>query len=194
MAYSALIGSSTAFVGNSHERASDRFKVSYGNGTRLDFCRIGSSLRNASSLQKSSVRRFQHVRATVTEVPPTVQKLSNKEKIKVGINGFGRIGRLILRIATTRDDMEVVAVNDPFIDAKYMAYMLKYDSTHGIFNGTIKVVDDSTLEINGKNIIAVWILCNDCNGSSEVFFHILGFKCNQCDSYNTRTIASPAVP
>ncbi|RRT46776.1 hypothetical protein BHE74_00032085, partial [Ensete ventricosum] len=66
--------------------------------------------------------------------------------------GFGRIGRLVLRIATTRDDIEVVAVNDPFIDAKYMAYMFKYDSTHGIFKGTIKVVDGSTLEINGKRI------------------------------------------
>ncbi|THU65108.1 hypothetical protein C4D60_Mb05t00170 [Musa balbisiana] len=65
---------------------------------------------------------------------------------------FGRIGRLVMRIATTRDDIEVVAVNDPFIDAKYMAYMLKYDSTHGVFKGTIKVVDESNLEINGKRI------------------------------------------
>uniref|UniRef100_A0A251SBX2 glyceraldehyde-3-phosphate dehydrogenase (phosphorylating) n=1 Tax=Helianthus annuus TaxID=4232 RepID=A0A251SBX2_HELAN len=51
-----------------------------------------------------------------------------------------------------RDDIEVVAVNDPFIDSKYMAYMLKYDSTHGPFKGTITVVDESTLEINGKHI------------------------------------------
>ncbi|KAL4554505.1 hypothetical protein LXL04_039336 [Taraxacum kok-saghyz] len=65
---------------------------------------------------------------------------------------FGRIGRLVLRIATFRDDIEIVAVNDPFIDAKYMAYMLKYDSTHGLFQGTIDVVDESTLEINGKQI------------------------------------------
>ncbi|KAM0048297.1 putative glyceraldehyde-3-phosphate dehydrogenase (phosphorylating) [Helianthus debilis subsp. tardiflorus] len=50
-----------------------------------------------------------------------------------------------------RDDIEVVAVNDPFIDSKYMAYMLKYDSTHGPFKGTITVVDESTL-INGKHI------------------------------------------
>ncbi|XP_035837006.1 glyceraldehyde-3-phosphate dehydrogenase GAPCP2, chloroplastic-like, partial [Helianthus annuus] len=73
-------------------------------------------------------------------------------KTKVGINGFGRIGRLVLRIATFRDDIEVVAVNDPFIDSKYMAYMLKYDSTHGPFKGTIWVVNESTLEINGKHI------------------------------------------
>ncbi|KAL2937939.1 Glyceraldehyde-3-phosphate dehydrogenase GAPCP1 chloroplastic, partial [Bienertia sinuspersici] len=57
--------------------------------------------------------------------------------------GLGRIGRLVLRVATSRDDLEVVAVNDPFIDAKYMPYL---------FKGTIKVVDDSTLEINGKQV------------------------------------------
>ncbi|KAK6133109.1 hypothetical protein DH2020_033148 [Rehmannia glutinosa] len=67
-------------------------------------------------------------------------------------SGFGRIGRLVLRIATFRDDIDVVAVNDPFIDAKYMAYMFKYDSTHGPYKGTIRVVDESTLEINGKQI------------------------------------------
>ncbi|KAL4038053.1 hypothetical protein IC575_001658 [Cucumis melo] len=66
--------------------------------------------------------------------------------------GFGRIGRLVLRNATSRDDIDVVAVNDPFVDAKYMAYMFKFDSTHGNFKGTIKVMDDSTLEINGKQI------------------------------------------
>ncbi|XP_062103290.1 glyceraldehyde-3-phosphate dehydrogenase GAPCP2, chloroplastic-like [Humulus lupulus] len=76
-------------------------------------------------------------------------------KSKVGINGFGRIGRLVLRVAIFRDDIDVVAVNDPFIDAKYMAYMFKYDSTHGLFKGSIKVVDDSTLEINGKQIKVV---------------------------------------
>ncbi|BBN69157.1 glyceraldehyde-3-phosphate dehydrogenase of plastid 2, partial [Prunus dulcis] len=76
-------------------------------------------------------------------------------KTKVGINGFGRIGRLVLRVATSRDDIEVVAVNDPLVDAKYMAYMFKYDSTHGVFDGSISVVDDSTLEINGKTIKVV---------------------------------------
>ncbi|XP_039160959.1 glyceraldehyde-3-phosphate dehydrogenase GAPCP2, chloroplastic [Eucalyptus grandis] len=102
------------------------------------------------SFQKSSVRSIQPVRATAVDVRPIVLNGSNKTKI--GINGFGRIGRLVLRIATARDDIDVVAVNDPFIDAKYMAYMLKYDSTHGVFTGTINVVDDSTLEINGKQI------------------------------------------
>ncbi|KAF6136543.1 hypothetical protein GIB67_015999 [Kingdonia uniflora] len=66
--------------------------------------------------------------------------------------GFGRIGRLVLRVATNRDDIDVVAINDPFIDAKYMAYMFKYDSTHGVFDGTLKILDESTLEINGKQV------------------------------------------
>ncbi|XP_062113972.1 glyceraldehyde-3-phosphate dehydrogenase GAPCP2, chloroplastic-like [Humulus lupulus] len=71
------------------------------------------------------------------------------------LSRFGRIGRLVLRVAIFRDDIDVVAVNDPFIDAKYMTYMFKYDSTHGLFKGSIKVVDDSTLEINGKQIKVV---------------------------------------
>ncbi|PIA37693.1 hypothetical protein AQUCO_03000323v1 [Aquilegia coerulea] len=102
---------------------------------------------------KCSGRSIQPVRATATERPPTIPKSWSSGKTKIGINGFGRIGRLVLRIATSRDDIEVVAVNDPFIDAKYMAYMFKYDSTHGIFDGTINVIDASTLEINGKKVI-----------------------------------------
>ena len=54
---------------------------------------------------------------------------------KIGINGFGRIGRLALRAAMTHDDVEVVAVNDPFMSPDYMAYMLRYDSMHGKFQG-----------------------------------------------------------
>uniref|UniRef100_A0A803N6Y2 Glyceraldehyde-3-phosphate dehydrogenase n=2 Tax=Chenopodium quinoa TaxID=63459 RepID=A0A803N6Y2_CHEQI len=95
---------------------------------------------------------MQQIKATAVEILPAVKNLKSGGKTKVGINGFGRIGRLVLRVATSRDDLEVVAVNDPFIDAKYMAYMFKYDSTHGLFKGTIKVVDDSTLEINGKQV------------------------------------------
>ncbi|GAX85806.1 hypothetical protein CEUSTIGMA_g13221.t1 [Chlamydomonas eustigma] len=59
-------------------------------------------------------------------------------KIRVGINGYGRIGRLVHRSILSREDIEVVAINDPFIDAEYMAYMLKYDSVHGQFNGSSK--------------------------------------------------------
>jgi glyceraldehyde 3-phosphate dehydrogenase len=70
--------------------------------------------------------------------------------IKIGINGFGRIGRLVFRAATKRDDMEVVAIND-LIDVEYIAYMLKYDSTHGRFDGTVDVADGN-LVVNGKTI------------------------------------------
>ena len=70
--------------------------------------------------------------------------------IKIGINGFGRIGRLVFRAATQRDDMEVVAIND-LIDVDYIAYMLKYDSTHGRFDGTV-AVESGNLVVNGKTI------------------------------------------
>ncbi|KAJ9220262.1 hypothetical protein DTO027B5_1224 [Paecilomyces variotii] len=70
---------------------------------------------------------------------------------KIGINGFGRIGRLICRIAAEHDGVQVVAANDPFIQPAYAAYMLKYDSTHGRFKGTIEV-DGSDLVVNGQRI------------------------------------------
>ncbi|BCK03571.1 type I glyceraldehyde-3-phosphate dehydrogenase [Vibrio cholerae] len=70
--------------------------------------------------------------------------------IKVGINGFGRIGRFVFRAAQERNDIEVVGIND-LIDVDYMAYMLKYDSTHGRFNGTVEV-KDGNLIVNGKTV------------------------------------------
>ncbi|HCR3556926.1 TPA: glyceraldehyde-3-phosphate dehydrogenase [Morganella morganii] len=70
--------------------------------------------------------------------------------IKVGINGFGRIGRIVFRAAQERSDIEIVAIND-LLDADYMAYMLKYDSTHGRFNATVEV-KDGHLVVNGKTI------------------------------------------
>ncbi|OJK04862.1 glyceraldehyde 3-phosphate dehydrogenase GpdA [Aspergillus aculeatinus CBS 121060] len=70
---------------------------------------------------------------------------------KVGINGFGRIGRIVFRNAINSGDVEVVAVNDPFIETHYAAYMLKYDSTHGKFNGTIETYEQG-LVVNGKKI------------------------------------------
>lgn len=71
--------------------------------------------------------------------------------ITIGINGFGRIGRLVLRIALQRSDIKVVAVNDPFIAPEYAAYMFKYDSTHGRFKGEVTSKDDS-LVIDGQSI------------------------------------------
>jgi len=84
--------------------------------------------------------------STVTRASkdPVVNALSevlpaaSGEKIRVGINGFGRIGRLVMRASLVRDDIEVVAVNDPFVTADYMAYMFKYDTVHGQFAGDAK--------------------------------------------------------
>lgn len=69
---------------------------------------------------------------------------------KIGINGFGRIGRLVFRSAVEQSDIEVVGIND-LVDVDYMAYMLKYDSTHGKFNGTVDV-KDGNLVVNGKTV------------------------------------------
>ena len=71
-------------------------------------------------------------------------------KIRVGINGFGRIGRFVFRAAAERNDIEVVGIND-LMDIEYMAYMLKYDSTHGRFKGTVDVIDGQ-LVVNDKVI------------------------------------------
>ena len=71
---------------------------------------------------------------------------------KVGINGFGRIGRFVFRASTKRDDIEVVAIND-LLPVDYMAYMLKYDTMHGHFNGTVDYdMEKSLLIVNGKEI------------------------------------------
>ena len=70
-------------------------------------------------------------------------------KTKIGINGFGRIGRLVFRAALTHDDVEVVGLNDPFMNPEYMAYMLKYDSVHGKFPGEVSS-EDGALVVNGK--------------------------------------------
>jgi len=72
--------------------------------------------------------------------------------IKVGINGFGRIGRLVFRAAQERNDIQVVAVNDPFMDVDYMVYMLKYDSVHGQFQGTAEA-KDGKMFVNGKEVV-----------------------------------------
>jgi len=70
--------------------------------------------------------------------------------LKIGINGFGRIGRLVFRESVKRDDVEVVAIND-LLDVEHLAYLLEYDSVHGRFDGTVKV-KDGHLEVNGKTV------------------------------------------
>jgi len=71
-------------------------------------------------------------------------------KIKVGINGFGRIGRLAFRAALKRNDIEIVGIND-LLDADYIAYMLRYDTIHGKFDGNVEV-KDGKLVVNGQSI------------------------------------------
>ncbi|HCX23364.1 MAG: type I glyceraldehyde-3-phosphate dehydrogenase [Flammeovirgaceae bacterium] len=71
-------------------------------------------------------------------------------KVKIGINGFGRIGRLVFRVAAERENIEIVGIND-LLDVEYIAYMLKYDSTHGQFKGTVEV-KDGKLVVNGSEI------------------------------------------
>jgi glyceraldehyde 3-phosphate dehydrogenase len=70
--------------------------------------------------------------------------------MKIGINGFGRIGRLVFRVAANRPDVEVVAIND-LLDVEHLAYLLKYDSVHGRFNGDVEV-KDGNLVVNGKTV------------------------------------------
>jgi len=73
--------------------------------------------------------------------------------VKLGISGFGRIGRLVCRAACMKEGADVVAVNDPFCDVKYAAYLFKYDSTHGIYKGDVSF-DEATSEliVDGKKI------------------------------------------
>ncbi|MFM1547919.1 MAG: type I glyceraldehyde-3-phosphate dehydrogenase [Lentisphaeria bacterium] len=71
--------------------------------------------------------------------------------IKMGINGFGRIGRLVFRATANNPNVQVVGINDPFIDLDYMEYMLKYDTVHGRFDGEISI-SDGKLVVNGEEI------------------------------------------
>ncbi|MDE3743543.1 type I glyceraldehyde-3-phosphate dehydrogenase [Maribacter polysaccharolyticus] len=71
-------------------------------------------------------------------------------KLKIGINGFGRIGRLVFRVAAKNDNVEVVAIND-LLDVDHLAYLLEYDSVHGKFDGTVEV-KDGNLIVNGKTV------------------------------------------
>ncbi|EOD10730.1 Glycerinaldehyde-3-phosphate dehydrogenase, phosphorylating, NAD+-dependent [Emiliania huxleyi CCMP1516] len=80
--------------------------------------------------------------------------------VKMGISGFGRIGRLVCRAAVLKDGAEVVAVNDPFCDVKYAAYLFKYDSTHGIFSEDVSYDEASSTLIAGKATIKFYAVKN----------------------------------
>ncbi|MCL2083287.1 MAG: type I glyceraldehyde-3-phosphate dehydrogenase [Oscillospiraceae bacterium] len=72
--------------------------------------------------------------------------------IKIGINGFGRIGRLVFRAGLNNPNIEFVAINDPFMSPDYMAYMLKYDTVHGRFDGQVSY-DDNSITVNGRKVL-----------------------------------------
>jgi len=85
-------------------------------------------------------------------------------KIKIGINGFGRIGRLVARVALQSDDIELVAVNDPFISTDYMTYMFKYDTVHGQWKHNEISVKDSKTLLFGQKPVAVF----GCRNPEEI--------------------------
>ncbi|KAJ6350527.1 hypothetical protein OIU78_006646, partial [Salix suchowensis] len=134
MAFSTLLRSTPAATLIEASRSdfspspSDRFKVSSISLNSSKSIFGTSVLTGSSSVHTCSGRSIQPIKATATEIPPTVLRSRADGKTKIGINEvnstiiqvFGRIGRLVLRVATFRDDIDVVAVNDPFIDAKYM--------------------------------------------------------------------------
>ena len=75
--------------------------------------------------------------------------MQSTNQVQLGINGFGRIGRLVTRAALSQKNVRLVAINDPFMEIDYMVYQLKYDSVHGRFDGTVSKKDDGHLLING---------------------------------------------
>ncbi|MGA0155454.1 MAG: glyceraldehyde 3-phosphate dehydrogenase NAD-binding domain-containing protein, partial [Flavobacteriaceae bacterium] len=72
------------------------------------------------------------------------------QTLKIGINGFGRIGRMVFRAAAKRQDVEVVAIND-LLDIDHLVYLLKYDSVHGNFDGTVEIQGENIV-VNGKTV------------------------------------------
>ncbi|KAL3149021.1 hypothetical protein ABBQ32_001869 [Trebouxia sp. C0010 RCD-2024] len=127
----------------------------------LQKCSTDASSRSLIRTRKSqivraptralNIRADGSIKAVAIDQPPTSTSTGGKEKVKIGINGFGRIGRLVTRAAMESDDIDVVAINDPFIDGEYMAYMMRYDSVHGRFPGEVSG-DKDGLHINGHTI------------------------------------------
>lgn len=120
----------------------------------MPLSRQALSSRNPAVLTKAAARSRKErvIRAALAEPPTSAYQVPETTgKIKIGINGFGRIGRLVMRVALMRPDVEVVAVNDPFLDPDYMSYMLQYDSVHGRLDAAL-THDDKTFSVNGSKI------------------------------------------
>mmetsp|Transcript_40234 Transcript_40234/g.102993 ORF Transcript_40234/g.102993 Transcript_40234/m.102993 type:complete len:419 (-) Transcript_40234:202-1458(-) len=116
-------------------------------GAALKGRRVGAPAR------LSARRAATAVKAIIADPVDSAADKKTGDPIKIGINGFGRIGRLVMRVCLARDDVEIVAVNDPFIDAKYMAYMLKYDTVHGKMHSEISSSEcGEFLIVGGKKV------------------------------------------
>ncbi|MCO5555400.1 hypothetical protein L7F22_008946 [Adiantum nelumboides] len=110
---------------------------------------ISSSISNRTRFSTLAIRNV----ATKTPDPvKSSEEVKQGGGIKVGVNGFGRIGRLVLRAGLANRRTEIVAVNDPFLDAKQAAYLLKYDSTFGPLKAHVQAIDDKTIEVDGLRI------------------------------------------
>ena len=119
-----------------------RFAVSFAQCLQNYLCKITYILRfdfGIILLVQNALQVIQFLRRKTTR------------SIKIGINGFGRIGRLVLRAGINREGVEFVGINDPFITPDYMAYMLKYDSVHGRFQGTVEA-KEGAIVVNGHEI------------------------------------------
>lgn len=123
----------------------------------LTACRRGpvSVRSNPAAVLSASTTRTRNAvvpHAAATDVPAQIYRApESKGKIRIAINGFGRIGRLVARVCLMRDDMEIVAVNDPFLDPSYMSYMLQYDSVHGRLAADV-THDDSSFTVDGQKV------------------------------------------
>eukprot|EP01025_Chloroclados_australasicus_P016925 TRINITY_DN18634_c1_g1_i8.p1 TRINITY_DN18634_c1_g1~~TRINITY_DN18634_c1_g1_i8.p1 ORF type:complete len:253 (-),score=28.07 TRINITY_DN18634_c1_g1_i8:57-815(-) len=107
--------------------------------------------QRAPGAREASKRSVRAHAVAAAPPPQTFEAPKENGPLKIGINGFGRIGRLVMRVALMRDDMEVVSINDPFLDPSYMAYMLEYDSVHGRLSADI-THDEKCVYIKGKKV------------------------------------------
>ncbi|KAK8805725.1 hypothetical protein WA158_002381 [Blastocystis sp. Blastoise] len=125
----------------------DKTRIIYGGSVNAKNC--------SESAKQADIDGFLVGGASLTssfvDICNAVSGIKNVGPVNIGINGFGRIGRLVFRAASSNPLVNVTAINDPFIDPEYMEYMIKYDSTHGKFNGEVKA-DKDAIWVNGQKI------------------------------------------